>query len=192
MSGLEITREDVLDPDEYGPVRESQNRRVIEIKKNRRVSTKTFSFLFENRDIVLNQINEMIYIESIRDEEEISRIISVYSEQLPTKDTLSVSMFIEFQDERTMVESMRKMVGIEKQVYLVYDSSELHAIPEEGRSTENLESTLQYLKFIFTHREAEAFRSSRNVFIEVRHPVYHESSRIPEKLLSDLKKEIEI
>ena len=190
MVEMGINREDVPALEHYSKIRDSKNRAIIEIKKKRRISTKTFSFLFENREIVLNQIEEMIFIEGIRDEEEIRRIIDVYSELLPGRYRFSVSMFIEFEDEKTMLQSMKKMVGIENQVFLVYDSHEIHAVPEEGRSTNNLESTLQYLKFIFSEKEADEFKSSKNVFIEVRHREYGESARIPDELLSDLKNEL--
>ncbi len=187
---MKIERKDVLDYEEYGRNRESINSDVVKLESKRRLTTETFSFLFEDKQIVLNQINEMVYLERIRDEEEIQKLIDIYSEQLPQRFTLSVTMFIEFPDESVMVKSMKKMAGIENSVYLTFDGSELKAIPEEGRSTEALESTLQYLKFQFTPEEAEKFKDSSNVYIETRHPGYEEAAKIPGSLLDDLKEEL--
>lgn len=186
----QISKSDLHTPVEYEKVRESENRSVIDLEKKRRISTKTFTFLFEEPRIVINQINEMIYLEQITNPEEIDELIKIYSEILPKKREFSVTMFIEFSDERTMARSMSKMSGIENTVYLTMDDHSLKAIPEEGRSTSTLESTLQYLKFRFTESDSEKFARARNVFIETRHPLYRESAKIPDDLLTALKEEL--
>ncbi len=73
---------------------------------------------------------------------------------------------------------------------MAFGDNELKAIPEEGRSTESLESTLQYLRVKFSMGDAEKFRNSKNAFITTKHKNYSESAQIPEKLLEELKKEI--
>ncbi|MCL4332919.1 MAG: DUF3501 family protein, partial [Candidatus Thermoplasmatota archaeon] len=100
---MPIEATEVLSPEEYGRERESQNRAVIGVEKRRRVSTKTFTFLFENRDTVINQINEMIFIENIKDPEEVRYLINVYNDLMPSGDTLSVSMFIEISDPEVLL-----------------------------------------------------------------------------------------
>lgn len=185
-----ITREDVLPPEKYSEKRTEANAEVIKKIKLRRLTTKTFSFLFECKDTVLNQINEMVFLENIKDQDEIDRLIEVYSEQLPGDSELSVSMFIEFEDENQMVKEIPKLAGIEKSVYLTFDGNELRGIPEEGRSTEVLESTLQYLKFQFPSVLLEKFLESKNVYLETRHKTYQEIAKIPSELLDELKKEL--
>jgi hypothetical protein len=160
------------------------------LENSRRISSSTFSYLFENRETVMNQINEMIYIESIEDESEIEDLINIYSEQLPDERTLSVTMFIEITDEKVLKESMQKLSGIENTIYLIYDNNEIKAIPEAGRSTGNLESTLQYLKFRFSGSDLQKFRNSTNAFIECRKQGYQEVARIPRELLGNLKSEL--
>ncbi|AKA48792.1 hypothetical protein IX51_06385 [uncultured archaeon] len=185
-----ILREDILPPDTYSKNRNEVNAEVIKKIKLRRLTTKTFSFLFEDKDTVLNQINEMVFLENIKDEEEIDRLIEVYSEQLPGDSELSVSMFIEFEDENQMVKELPRLAGIEQSVYLTFDGNELRGIPEEGRSTEVLESTLQYLKFQFTSSLLEKFLTSKNVYIETRHKTYQEIAKITPELLEQLKEEL--
>ncbi|GGM66039.1 hypothetical protein GCM10007108_00400 [Thermogymnomonas acidicola] len=190
MNMLEIRREEVLPPQIYEKERDRIVKEIIEIKKRRRVSTRTFSFLFECKDTVLNQINEMVFIENVHDEEEIRRLIRVYSDLLPGRNELSVSMFIEFDTQDKLIREMPRLAGIEKHVYMTFGNSEIHAIPEEGRSTDTLESTLQYLRFRFTDKQLSEFMEARNVYIETRHPGYEESARIPEDLLETLKSEL--
>lgn len=149
--------------------------------------TKTFSFLFESRDTVINQINEMVFIENVTDKNEIDRLIRVYSDQLPTDTQLSVSMFIEFEDEQQMVRELPKLAGVENTVYLTFDGHEVKGTPEEGRSTDVLESTLQYLKFGFTKQDYEKFLAANNVYIETRKERYSEAAKLPRELVDDLK-----
>ena len=189
MSG-KITGGEIIPPSEYGRQRDTENHRIIELEKKRRLSTKTFSYLFEHRDIILNQINEMVFLENVRDNEEIEHLIDTYSDLMPSNGVLSVSMFIEISDQEQLLREMPRLSGIEQSVYLVFDDSELRATPEEGRSTEVLESTLQYLKFIFNRDLLSKFLKSRNAFIETRKTGYQETARIPEELLETLKNEL--
>lgn len=185
-----ISREDILPPKIYEKSRESITRNIINHKRGRRVTTRTFSFLFESRDIVINQINEMVFIENVQDEAEIKRLIKVYSEQLPMENELSVSMFIEFENQDIMVRELPKMAGIENTVYMTFDGDEVKGTPEEGRSTEVLESTLQYLKFKFDQKEKDRFIKAKNAYIETRKKGYEESAKIFPELLESLKNEL--
>ncbi len=185
-----INPEDIFPPNIYESKREEITRSIIAEKRKRRVVTKTFSFLFESRNTVINQINEMVFIENVTDHEEISRLIRVYSDQLPTDNELSVSMFIEFEDEKQMVREIPRLAGVESSIYITFDGNEVRGMPEEGRSTEVLESTLQYLKFRFTKDDLENFRSSKNVYIEARKEGYNEAARLPPELVAELSSEL--
>lgn len=185
-----IQREEVLLPNIYESKREEITKNIIAEKRKRRVVTKTFSFLFESRNTVINQVNEMVFIENVYDEKEISRLINVYSDQLPTDTELSVSMFIEFEDEDQMVKEIPKLAGVENSVYLTFDGQEIKGTPEEGRSTDVLESTLQYLKFTFTKGDFEKFRNSKNVYIEARKEGYNEAAKLSPELVADLSSDL--
>ena len=132
MSG-KITGGEIIPPSEYGRQRDSANHRIIELEKKRRLSTRTFSYLFEHRDIILNQINEMVFLENVRDKEEIEHLIDTYSDLMPSNGVLSVSMFIEISDQEQLLREMPRLSGIEQSVYLVFDDSEVRATAEEGR-----------------------------------------------------------
>ncbi|QRF74747.1 hypothetical protein Thermo_00236 [Thermoplasmatales archaeon] len=189
MSG-KITISEILPPQRYGVQREQINHSVIELEKKRRVTTRTFSYLFEHKEIILNQIEEMVFLENVTDKGEIEDLIEIYSELMPSNGTLSVSMFIEISDQGQLLREMPMLSGIEKTVYLVFDEYELKATPEEGRSTDVLESTLQYLKFSFNREQLSKFEKAKNAFIETRKPGYQESARISQDLLETLKSEL--
>jgi hypothetical protein len=185
-----IRRGDLYTPEQYSKVLAQERRKIIEIKKERRIHSRTFSFLFENRETVLNQINEMIYVENVHDDKEIDHLLDTYNKLIPDKNELSITMFIEISDEKTLMKEMPRLVGIEDSVYLIFDDQELKCMPEEGRSTDTLESTLQYLKVKFSMNDAEKFRNSKNAFLSTKHKNYSESAQIPKSLLDNLQREI--
>ena len=81
-SRLEL--KDVLNLVEYESVRDTMRRRVMATKRVRRVPVGRYlSFLFENRETVLFQIQEMCRAEGIVDEARIQDEIEVYGALLP-------------------------------------------------------------------------------------------------------------
>lgn len=187
-----ISQEEIFPPNIYESKRAEITKDIIAEKRKRRLVTKTFSFLFESRNTVMNQINEMVFIENVTDQKEVARLIRVYSEQMPTDSELSVSMFIEFEDEKQMVREIPKLAGVENSIFITFDGQEIKGTPEEGRSTEVLESTLQYLKFRFKKTDLEKFKTSRNVFIEARKAGYNEAARLSPELISELAAELKL
>ena len=82
MARVELS--DVLNFYEYEKVRAERRRHVIELKEARRVSVGPhLSFVFENRDTVLFQIQEMCRVERITDEAKIQDELDVYNALLP-------------------------------------------------------------------------------------------------------------
>ncbi len=111
-----IRRGDLFTPEQYAKILTEERKRIIEIKKERRVSSRTFSYLFENRDTILNQINEMIYVENVHDENEIEHLLNTYNQIVPEKNEFSITMFIEIPDEQILMKEMKRLVGIEDSV----------------------------------------------------------------------------
>jgi hypothetical protein len=185
-----ITRVEIQTPEIFSKNLNQERIKIIGIKKSRRIASNTFSYLFENRETILNQINEMVFIENLHDEKEIQHVLKTYNDLIPKKDEFSVSMFIEISDEKKLLQEMPKLSGIENSVYITFGNQEIKAIPEEGRSTETLESTLQYLRFHFSPESIEEFAKAKNVYVTTRHRIYKESVEIPKDLLDQLKKEI--
>ena len=72
---------DVVNFFEYEKVREERRRRVIALKAKRRLEVGPYlSFVFENRETLLFQIQEMCRVERIVDDAKVQEEIDVYSE----------------------------------------------------------------------------------------------------------------
>src|SRR5215831_19913026 len=94
-----IELRDVLNFFEYEKVREERRRKVMDAKRARRVAVGRYlSFVFENRETVLFQIQEMCRAERITAEDKVQEEIDVYNALLPGASELSATMFIEIED----------------------------------------------------------------------------------------------
>ena len=65
-----------------------------------------FRVVFENRDTVIFQIQEMLRAERITDLDKIREEIAVYNELVPDTDELSATLFLEIEDQSHLREDL--------------------------------------------------------------------------------------
>jgi Protein of unknown function (DUF3501) len=185
---------------EYEKARDAMRARVIELKKNRRVSVgDNLTFLFENRDTVLFQIQEMVRTERIVDEARIQEEIDAYNALLPGPGELSATMFIEIPElSRMSNEDVRRTInrfqGLDREgVGLrLGDRPAISARFEEGHSKEEKMAAVHYVRFAVP-AEAQALLADprQRVRLVVNHPNYRAESEVPPatraELLADLR-----
>src|SRR5215470_3580811 len=143
-----VALDDILGFNAYEKVRPEHRQRIIELKKNRRVSIgDKISLLFENRDTVIFQIQEMLRAERISDLDKIRDEITVYNELVPEHSELSATLFIEIEDQTHLRDDLLKFLGIDETVFLQVGPHRIRATFEEGRSKEDKISAVQYVRF---------------------------------------------
>lgn len=109
-----IQLKDVLNFFEYEKVRAEMRGRVIDLKRVRRVPVgEHLSFVFENRDTVLFQIQEMCRVERITDDARVQDEIDVYNALLPGPGELSATLFIEITDKDQIQAVLDRFIGID-------------------------------------------------------------------------------
>jgi hypothetical protein len=97
-----IALDDILGFSAYEKVRQEYRQQIIDKKKSRRVAVgDKVSLVFENRDTVIFQIQEMLRAERISDLDKIREEIAVYNELIPNPGELSATMFLEIEDQLT-------------------------------------------------------------------------------------------
>lgn len=177
---------------EYERLREDFRRRMIELKKRRRVQVgPLLSFIFENRDTVRFQVQEMLRAENVAEPARVQEELDIYNTMLPEKGQLSATLFIEVVDADRLPEEMARLRGLDQAVYLEVAGERIRAIFEEGRSKEEALSTIQYVRFLLTTAQAQAFKAGREpVALAVAQPNYPErtvfSREVREALSEDL------
>lgn len=181
-----LTREDLLPYAEYERVRESFRRRIIELKRRRRISVgDRITLLFENRDTVQFQIQEMIRVERIFDPVKIQEELDVYNAQLPGDGELSATLFIEITEQARIKQELDAFQGIDrgKTVAIVVGPHAAYAEFESGRSKEEKLSAVHFLKFKpapeLVHALADPATPAK---ILLNHPRYQKEVEVPDEL----------
>lgn len=165
---------EILNLYEYERVREQRRQRIIELKKSRRVPVGRYlSFVFENRETVWFQIQEMCRTERIVDPAKIAEEVEVYNTLLPRPGELAATMMIEIAEASEIKPVLDKLLGIDTRAYV-----RLHVGPhtvvglfEAGHSDEELGklSAVHFVRFVLTPAAQRLFAEAE-VALVVDHP----------------------
>lgn len=193
-----IALDDVKNIADYEKVREGMRAEVIALKKRRRVHAgPNLTFLFENRQTVLFQIQEMMRTERIVHDDKVQDEIDAYASLLPGEGEVSATLFIEIPDLFKMTQAeVRTMVnrfqGLDQGgVSLVVGEHRLPARFEGGHSKEEKMAAVHYLRFPVTDEARVALADPTvTARIVVDHPNYQGegdlSAELRGELLADL------
>jgi hypothetical protein len=183
---LELT--DVLNFFEYEKVREQWRQRVIALKRARRVSVGGYlSFVFENRDTVLFQVQEMCRVERITEDARIQDELDVYNALLPRAGELSATMMIEIGEQAQIKPILDRFMGIDEGEHVFLQVGKELAIAgrfEAGHSDEERGkiSAVHFVRFAFPPEASRAFRAA-----EVTLVVDHRGERARTPLSAETK-----
>ena len=109
-----VETSEILNLYDYERVREARRRAIIALKSERRVEVGRYlSFVFENRETVWFQIQEMVRAERIVDEGRIAEEVEVYNGLLPRPGELAATMFIEIAESAQIKPVLDTLLGID-------------------------------------------------------------------------------
>jgi hypothetical protein len=175
-----VERSEIKDLVAYEKAREAMRARVIGIKTRRRVAVgPNLTVLFENRDTVLFQIQEMIRTERIVDDERIQEEVDVYNALVPDRGQLSATLFIEIPELVRMTqdkvrETVNRFQGLDRDaVWLVVDGLRIPARFESGHSKEEKMAAVHYVRFVVPDAARAALgEGTADARLVVEHPQY--------------------
>ncbi|WP_437716651.1 DUF3501 family protein [Sorangium sp. So ce448] len=187
-----IDRNEVLGIGEYEAIRERFRGRIIEEKRPRRVRIGDhLTAVFENRDSVLFQIQEMLRTERITSESGILHEIETYNDLIPGAGQLSLTLFVEIPDRALRDRMLIDLVGLEDTVSIEVDGVAARALGKREGSMEDRTTAVHYLKADLPAEAQAAIKAKKaTVSLVVGHPRY--AVRAPlgratlEKLAEDL------
>jgi hypothetical protein len=155
----EVSPDEILDLTAYERIREDHVRKMIELKRPRRVHVgEVLCFVFENRETVKFQIQEMIRTERIVDQDAIAAEVDVYNELVPGEDELSATLMIEVPDRQAIRPALDRLVGIDEHVLLDVGGEVVRATFDEKQFEEDRISAVQYVRFPLGSEQAKRFR----------------------------------
>lgn len=190
-----IQLSDIKNIIEYEKIRDVFRSRLIELKKNRRIQVgDRISLIFENRDTVLFQIQEMMRAERIVEDAKIQDEIDVYNVLIPDDRELSATLFIEIDEKNKIKDELDRLMGIDQEgtVYFKIGASQkVIGIFEAGHSKEDKISAVHYVRFKFTPEQVEAFsKEQEEIFLVVDHPNYQRRREVPLAIRRELLKDL--
>ena len=172
-----IALDDILGFSAYEKVRQEYRQQIIDKKKSRRVAIgDKVSLVFENRDTVIFQIQEMLRAERIGDLDKIREEIAVYNELIPNPGELSATMFLEIEDQTHLRDDLLKFLGIDEAVFLKVGGHSVRGQFEEGRSKDDKISAVQYVRFPFSAEAQKEFIAGARAEIAIDHANYRASA----------------
>jgi hypothetical protein len=187
-----LTAADVWDLAGYESRRDAFRRGIIALKKVRRVPLgPRATLVFENRNTLLFQVQEMLRVERISDPEAVQRELDVYNELLPSEDELSATLFIEITDLAEIRPELDRLVGLDEHVYLRAGDETVRATFDPKQMEEDRISAVQYVRFPLGPEARAAFADPAvPAVLGVDHPNYGAETEIPPEtrasLLDDL------
>ena len=167
-----VTPGEIRSLKDYEREREARRRRILEIKAPRRVGVGgNLTFLFENRDTMLYQIQEMLRVERITEASAIAHEVETYNELVPGKDELTATLLIEFEDSAERSVMLRALVGLEKHIRLeITGHAACAPVFDDRQMAEDKISSVHYIRFPLGNERADALRSGASAEIVVDHP----------------------
>jgi hypothetical protein len=197
--GQKLSLDDIADLRAYERERDEFRNRIIALKRRRRVAVgPIITLLFENRDTIRFQIQEMARAEKMLTDEAIQTELDVYNPLIPEPGELSATLFVELTSKEQLVEWLPKLVGVERSVeFLIGEGAgadvvrcEVEAAHADQLTREDVTASVHYVRFRFTPEQVERF-AGEPVVLAVNHPAYAEGARLnPETksaLLEDLR-----
>ncbi len=193
-----IGYEEIKDLVEYEKARDAMRAAVIALKRNRRVSVgDNLTFLFENRETVRFQIQEMIRTERIVDEDKIRFEVDTYNALIPGRGELSATLFIEIPDlvrmgQEEVRATVNRFQGLDREgVSLRVGAASIPARFEEGHSSEEKMAAVHFVRFSVPAEAVALLDKGEPARLVVEHPRYKAEAALPPAVVQELLKDLQ-
>jgi len=189
-----LTAGDIRPSADYERQREAFRARIIALKQRRRISVgPLITLVFENRDTLLFQIQEMIRVEQIVDPAKIQEELDVYNALMPAVDELSATLLIEITDDARMKEWLDAFMGLDRgqTVAITAGGAQVFAEFEGGHSHETKISAVHFVRFKIPAPVKAAFADLRvPVTLSVEHGNYREAAPVSGSMREEWLKDL--
>ncbi|HZP00623.1 MAG TPA: DUF3501 family protein [Terriglobia bacterium] len=158
---------------------------VLALKDRRRIRVGDhLTFLFENRETVRYQIQEMMRIERITRPEDIAHEVKTYNELIPEQGELSASLLIEYETPEQRDVWLRKLLGLEHHIWMEIARARSKARFDTRQISTDRLSSVQYVKFRLTPEQVSRFSQGATIIVD--HPDYRAEQALSPRQLAEL------
>lgn len=186
-----IVRSEVVSTDVYNQKRPEIRDRMIKLKEQRRLHVGPyFTFLFENHDTMLYQIQEMIRAEGIKDEPAIQHEIDTYNALVGGPEEITATLLIEIPDPVVRAVKLAELVGLERHVALEFDGKRSPALFDEAQISPEKVSSVQYIRFALTGGLRDDFLKADRARLVIDHPAAGWTADFPPEVLAAVRADL--
>lgn len=188
-----LTLRDLVGIDQYEGLRDDYRAKVVAHKRARRLPVgPNVTLIFENRETMRFQIQEMMRAERSRELEKIQIELDTYNELVPADGELSATLMIEITDLAEIRPELEKLIGLDEHVTLWVGEQRIPANFDPKQIEEDRLSAVQYIKFTLDEAAEHAFRDlSVAATIEIDQPNYRERTELPRDLRHSLLEDMD-
>ena len=188
-----IEKTDILSRDEYKIKRKSLREKMVLRKKFRRVDIGPYvTMYFENKDTIIHQINEMVYIED-GGEQQIDDEILAYKSLIPNGSELVATVMVEIDNPKKRAEFLSKMGGFEETINIKIHDEEIKGKAEldgDRTTADGKASSVQFVHFEFDEQAVKSIKNNmENVSISINHKNYRHSAILNTETVEELIKD---
>jgi hypothetical protein len=181
----EITAADILPIADYTKVRAEMRKAIVALKKTRRMEVgPVATFYFESYATMLQQVQEMLYIEKGGDAQLVDEL-RAYNPLIPKGRELVATVMFEIDDPVRRTNFLNRLGGVEHTAFLKFNGETVKGVPEEDQDRTNEQgkaSSVQFVHFPLTDAQAAAFKQAgQQVILGFDHPAYGHMSVVSEE-----------
>ena len=189
-----LTIKDLYSLEQYSRIRESYRKEILihKLKRNLVVGNHV-RLLFEDQKTIQYQIQEMLRVEKIFEQQGIQDELDTYNPLIPDGSNWKATMLIEYPKPEQRQKALSLLVGIEDLVWVKIDNGgKVFAIADEDldRSTSEKTSSVHFLRFELTTKQANNLDTSVPISIGIDHNNYRHQKDIckatKESIIKDL------
>ena len=185
---------DIADQRAYERERQDFRAHIIDLKKRRRVHVgPVLTLLFENRDTIRFQIQEMARAEKLTTDEAIQNELDTYNPLVPDAGQLCATVFIELTTDEQLREWLPKLVGIEQSLLLQLGegpgAQRVRAITDEAHAGQltrtEITASVHYVRWELTPEQVDLVASGP-VSLVADHAAYHYGCLVDSTTLGEI------
>jgi len=188
-----LTPSDIANLHEYELERPDFRSRVIALKSRRRVPVgPMMTLVFENRDTVRFQIQEMLRVERIVQPDKVQHEVDVYNELLPGPGEVAATLFIEITEQPRIQQILDGFVGLDEpgRLALTVGARRYPAIFAPGQSREDRISAVHYIRFALGEEGRRGLEAGQDAALEVAHGDYRARQVLSSETVGELIRDL--
>lgn len=176
MNAHHLTPDDLMSLEDYSQARVEFRKKSISHKRLRTVHVGPHvTLLFEDRLTMQYQLQEVLRVEKIFEQADITEELSAYNPLIPDGSNWKATMLIEYEDEQERRRELNRLTDIEDKVWVqVADGNRVYAIADEDMERERGEKTssVHFLRFELDAEMVQEAKSGAAISVGVEHPNY--------------------